>query len=51
MGRTTAKVSIIGCGNVGMRYAYAMLIKNLVRDLVLTDIDMDKVKGYTLEVE
>jgi len=50
MGETTAKVSIIGCGNVGMRYAYAMIIKNMVRELVLIDIDMDRVMGEVMDL-
>ncbi|MCL5073745.1 MAG: L-lactate dehydrogenase [Actinobacteria bacterium] len=47
---TTAKVSIIGCGNVGMRYAYAMLIKKMVRELVLIDIDMNRVEGEVMDL-
>ena len=34
------KVVIIGCGNVGMSYAYALLNQNTsVNELVLIDID------------
>ena len=33
------KVSIIGCGNVGMRYAYALIMQGLVRSLVITEDD------------
>jgi L-lactate dehydrogenase len=50
MGQIRAKVSIVGCGNVGMRFAYAMLIKNLVRELVLIDIDTDRVVGEVMDL-
>lgn len=29
----------LGCGNVGMRYAYALAIKRVVRKIVIVDID------------
>ena len=34
------KISIIGCGNVGMRYTYALMIKGIARKIVLVDLDM-----------
>ena len=27
------KIAIIGCGNVGMRYAYALMIKGIARKI------------------
>lgn len=45
------KVSIIGGGHVGMSAAFAMLLKNTVRELVLFDRDTDKMKGEQLEFE
>ena len=36
------KISIIGCGNVGMRYAYSLIIKGLTRNLIMIDIDKTK---------
>ncbi|MBF0388004.1 MAG: hypothetical protein HQL20_09160 [Candidatus Omnitrophica bacterium] len=39
------KVSIIGCGNVGMRYAYALIMQGLVRSLVITDLDRKRLDG------
>ena len=37
------KVVIIGCGNVGMSYAFSLVItKNKVDELVLIDINKDK---------
>jgi len=41
-----AKVVLIGCGNVGMSYAYAMVAcKSNVNELVLIDINSDKACG------
>ena len=41
-----AKVVIIGCGNVGMSYAYSLVLtKNKVDEVVLVDINHDKADG------
>ena len=32
------KISVIGCGNVGMRYTYALMIKGIARKIVLVDL-------------
>ncbi len=45
------KVSIIGGGHVGMSAAFAMILKNTVRELVLFDRDTDKMKGEQLEFQ
>ena len=40
------KVVIIGCGNVGMSYAYALLNQRTsVNELVLIDINEKKAEG------
>ena len=40
------KVVLIGCGNVGMSYAYALLNqKTFVNELVLIDLDVERIKG------
>lgn len=45
------KVVIIGCGNVGMSYAYAILNQNtLVNELVLIDLDKNRVEGEVLDL-
>jgi len=44
------KVSIIGCGNVGMRYAYAMVIKGLARQIVLVDREIKKAEGEAMDL-
>lgn len=45
------KVVIIGCGNVGMSYAYALLNqKNSVNELVLIDLDEERVIGEAMDL-
>jgi L-lactate dehydrogenase len=44
------KVSIIGCGNVGLRYAYALTIRGLARQIVLVDIDKKRLEGEVLDL-
>lgn len=45
------KVVIVGCGNVGMSYAYALLNqKTQVNELVLIDINKDKVLGEVMDL-
>lgn len=45
------KVVIIGCGNVGMSYAYALLNqKTYVNELVLIDTNTKKVEGEVMDL-
>lgn len=45
------KVVIVGCGNVGMAYAYSLLISgSYVDELVLIDINKDKAVGEALDL-
>ncbi len=45
------KVVIVGCGNVGMSYAYAMVNQpSKVDELVLIDINEEKAKGEALDL-
>ena len=45
------KIAIIGCGNVGMSYAYALVnSKTNVSELVLIDINKEKAKGEALDL-
>ncbi|MDD3241837.1 MAG: L-lactate dehydrogenase [Bacilli bacterium] len=40
------KIVLIGCGNVGMAYAYALLNqKNYCNELILVDLDIERIKG------
>lgn len=45
------KVVIIGCGNVGMSYAYSLLNqRSYVHELVLIDINQDKALGEAMDL-
>lgn len=45
------KVVIVGCGNVGMSYAYALLNqKTNVQELVLIDLNKDRIIGETMDL-
>ena len=45
------KVVIVGCGNVGMSYAYALLNqKTNIHELVLIDLNKDKVIGEVMDL-
>jgi len=47
----TNKIVIIGCGNVGMSYAYALLNqKTKVNELVLIDIDEKRCEGEVMDL-
>lgn len=46
-----SKVVLIGCGNVGMSYAYSLVNqKTRVGELVLVDINKDKCEGEALDL-
>ena len=40
--RDNRKVVVVGCGFVGMSYAYAMVNQGVCDELVLIDIDMKR---------
>ncbi len=44
------KVAIIGGGNVGIRYAYALMIRGLARQITIVDIDQHKVEGEIMDL-
>lgn len=45
------KVVLIGCGNVGMSYAYALLNqKTSVRELILIDLDAKRIEGEAMDL-
>ena len=45
------KVVIIGCGNVGMSYAYALVNqRTYVNKLVLIDLNEEKVEGEVMDL-
>ncbi|MDR1523125.1 MAG: L-lactate dehydrogenase [Endomicrobium sp.] len=46
----TPKVCIVGCGNVGMRYAYSMIISGVTREMVLVDYNREKAEGEAMDL-
>jgi L-lactate dehydrogenase len=44
------KISIIGAGNVGIRYAYSLMMAGFARSIVIVDIDAKRVKGEVLDL-
>ena len=45
------KVVIVGCGNVGMSYAYNIVTTtNAVGELILIDVRQEKVEGEALDL-
>ncbi|MFA5008009.1 MAG: L-lactate dehydrogenase [Candidatus Omnitrophota bacterium] len=44
------KVSIIGAGNVGMRYAYSLMAANLARSIVILDADKKRTEGEVMDL-
>ncbi len=44
------KVMLIGCGMVGMSYAYALLNQNIVDELVLVDVNKEKAIGEAMDI-
>lgn len=44
------KVSIVGCGNVGMRYAYALMIRGIARQIVIVDLDRKRLEGEVMDL-
>ena len=45
------KVVIVGCGNVGMAYAYSLVVSGAsVDELVLIDVNKQRVEGEVLDL-
>lgn len=45
------KVVLVGCGMVGMSYAYAMLNQNVVDELVLIDVNKLRAEGEAMDLK
>ena len=50
MNELKPKISIIGCGNVGMRFAYSTAIKGLARSMVLVDVNRKRLDADVLDL-
>ncbi|MDR2251255.1 MAG: L-lactate dehydrogenase [Endomicrobium sp.] len=48
--KLSPKVCIVGCGNVGMRYAYSMMIGGIAREMVLVDYNKKKAEGEAMDL-
>ena len=44
------RVVLVGCGMVGMSYAYAMLNQNTCDELVLIDVDKKRAIGEAMDL-
>ena len=44
------RVALVGCGMVGMSYAYALLNSDLCNELILIDINEDRAKGEAIDL-
>lgn len=44
------KITIVGAGNVGATTAYTLMISGLVSEIVIIDIDKDKVQGEAMDM-
>ncbi|MDD5154957.1 MAG: L-lactate dehydrogenase [Candidatus Omnitrophica bacterium] len=44
------KVAIIGAGNVGIRYAYSLMISGLARSIVILDLDKERSEGEVMDL-
>jgi L-lactate dehydrogenase len=50
MSELKPKVSIIGAGNVGIRFAYALMIKGIARQIVIVDVNREKAEGEVMDL-
>ncbi|MCA6070773.1 MAG: L-lactate dehydrogenase [Endomicrobium sp.] len=50
MNKLSPKVCIVGCGNVGMRYAYSMIISGVAREMILIDCNRKKAEGEAMDL-
>jgi L-lactate dehydrogenase len=44
------KISLIGAGNVGMRYAYSLMISGLAHSIVIVDTNKKRTEGEVLDL-
>ena len=50
MGIDNRKVVLVGCGMVGMSYAYAMVNQNTCNELILSDLDVNRAEGEAMDL-
>jgi L-lactate dehydrogenase len=44
------KVAVVGAGNVGATFAFALVLNGLVGEIVLIDIDRDRAEGEAMDI-
>lgn len=44
------KVAVVGAGNVGATFAYALVLNGLVGEIVLIDIDRERAEGEAMDI-
>lgn len=44
------RVALVGCGMVGMSYAYALMNNDICNELILIDVNKDKAKGEAMDL-
>lgn len=45
-----ARVAVVGCGNVGATFAYALLLSGLAAEIVLIDYNHQKAEGEAMDL-
>jgi L-lactate dehydrogenase len=50
MTKENPKISIIGFGNVGVRFAYAAIIRGITRTIIAVDIDKERMEGEVIDL-
>lgn len=49
-GRPAARVAIVGAGNVGATFAYALLLSGLAAEIVLIDVNRGRAEGEAMDL-
>ncbi|MBD3379798.1 MAG: L-lactate dehydrogenase [Candidatus Omnitrophica bacterium] len=44
------KIAIIGAGNVGSTFAYALMIRGIAREIVIIDKDRERARGHCMDL-
>jgi L-lactate dehydrogenase len=48
--KRTARVAVVGTGNVGSTFAYALLLSGLAAEIVLVDVDRARAEGEAMDL-
>ena len=48
--RASSKVVIVGAGRVGSTYAYALILRGLVGEIAVIDLDQDRARGEAMDL-